>query len=80
MENEYILSYKKACEWWQRPDLGPKPESMDQVVEILRQAGIEIYSTNFSDDGWLVCEPCPDAIREALSGKLAKIALAKTYP
>jgi len=69
MENEFILSYRTACNWWQRPDLGSKPENMKQVAEVLRQAKIEVYSTNFSDDGWLVCEPCPERIYEALSGK-----------
>ncbi|MBW8040450.1 MAG: hypothetical protein FVQ85_10660 [Planctomycetes bacterium] len=70
MENEFILSYKMACEWWRRSDLQPKPKNMERVVEALRQAEIEIYSTNFSSDGWLVCEPRPDAIHEALSGKI----------
>jgi len=77
MENEFIMSYKMACDWWRKPELGPKPENMQQVAEVLCQAGIEIYNTTFSDDGWLICEPHPDRIHEALSDKPANIALEK---
>ena len=79
MENDFILSYKVACKWWHKPELGPKPENMEQVTEVLYQAGIEVYSTSFSDDGWLVCEPHPDRIYGALSGKLAEATLEKVY-
>lgn len=70
MENEFILSYKMACDWWRRANLQPKPKNMERVVEVLQQAEIKIYSSNFSSDGWLVCEPRPAAIYEALSGKI----------
>ena len=75
MENDFLLSYKRACEWWRKPDLGPQPENMEQVAEVLRRAGIAVYSTTFSDDGWLVCEPRPAEICEALGGELTYIAL-----
>ena len=79
MENDFILSYKTACDWWRKPELGPKPEDMEQVAEVLCQAGIVVYSTSFSEDGWLVCEPHPDRIQEALSGNLADATLEKVY-
>jgi len=66
MENIFFLSRKRACQWWSRPDLEPKPENMERVAEVLRRAEIEVYSINYS---WLVCEPRPDGIYEALSGK-----------
>lgn len=75
MENDFILSYKRACKWWRKPDLGSQPENMEQVAEVLRRAGIEVYSTAFSDDGCLVCEPRPAEICEALGGELTDIAL-----
>ena len=75
MENDFILSYKTACQWWQRKDLGPKPVSMEQVADVLQQAGIEVYSKRFSDDGWLVCEPRTFEIYEALSGERADAVL-----
>ena len=52
---------------------------LQQVADVLCQAGIEVYSTTFSDDGWLVCEPHPDRIHGALSGKLAEPTLEKVY-
>ena len=79
MENDYILSYKTACSWWRKPELGPKPENMEQVAETLCQAGIIVHSTSFSEDGWLVCEPHPDRIHEALGGKLPEATLEKVY-
>ena len=46
MENDFILSYKTACQWWRKPELGPKPENMEQVAEVLLcQAEIEVYAT-----------------------------------
>jgi len=68
MENEFILSYKRVCDWWRRPDLEPGPENMERVREVLEQAEIKVFQTKYSSDGWLVCEPRPDAIYEALSG------------
>ena len=73
MGNDFILSYRTACQWWLKPELGSKPENMEQVAEVLYQAGIEVSTTTFNGDGWLVCEPYPDRIYEALSG-------GKEYP
>jgi hypothetical protein len=69
MGKEYILSYRTACQWWRRSDLGNKPKNMEQVAEVLRQAGIDVYSDTFATDGWLVCEPRPFEIYEVLSGQ-----------
>jgi hypothetical protein len=69
MEKEYILSYRTACQWWRRSDLGIKPRNMEHVAEVLHQAGIVIHSDTFITDGWLVCEPRPFEIYEVLSGQ-----------
>lgn len=66
-----VADIKTACDWWRRPDLQSKPENMERVAEVLQEAEIEVYSVTSSTDGWLVCEPRPDAIYEALSGKLS---------
>jgi len=68
IRNGFKLDPMVARDLWWRPDLGHAPGDAKQVVEVLRGAGIQVYKVS---GGWLVCEPRPAAIYEALSGRLA---------
>jgi len=37
MENDYILSYKTACQCCQKKGFGAKPENLEQVGDVLQQ-------------------------------------------
>jgi len=71
MENQFLLSYGMACHWWSRLDLEPRPQGIQRVAEVLEQADIQVYFVSLNSDGWLICEPRPEGVYEALSGKLA---------
>ena len=74
------ISYEFACYLWRRKDLEAKPKNIERVAEVLRDAGIKIYEINTG--GWLVCEPRPLGVKEALTGELVVSVLAhyKGYP
>jgi len=76
METEFVLDLGVACDLWCRPDLGYTPKSMEHVAQILLKAGIEVYEVS---GGWLVCEPRPAGIWEALTGKLAPADWAEKF-
>ncbi len=78
MKDRFELGYIFACHWWRRSDLELKPADIERVGEVLRDAGIEVYS--ISPAGWLTCEPRPLGVREALSGELVIPEITKDYP
>ena len=79
-KEHFILSFEQACRWWRRDDLELKPRDIERVAQILRQSGIEVYEVNIA--GYLVCEPRPLGVREALTGEycIPKPGAYRDYP
>lgn len=67
MDKVIKLTYEVACKLWRRMDLEIQPRSIERVARVLREAEIKVYEINSS--GWLLCEPRPLGIREALTGE-----------
>lgn len=77
MKDRYELGYEYACYLWRRPDLEAKPRDIKCVAEVLMEAGIEVYS--IEDAGFLVCQPRPGAVWEALTGEFWTSEKAISY-
>ena len=67
MDKVIKLTYEVACKLWRRMDLETQPLNIERVAQVLREAEIKVYEIYPS--GWLVCEPRPLGIREALTGE-----------